>query len=214
MTGSRLARSRSIGRASRPWRRQQRSSSRPAPRAFVTDCRGSPPPGVAGYSGSRCPPKTPCSPTPTPAAPPRPTARSASKPGCRRGVGVRPRRDALRGLLRPPAQARGAPIAGRSRTRAAPSGVPCASSRGLRAALDEQRGGKLAADLKVLYGYVVVRLTEANPQRPRRAGRVRPARRTPCALPGRRSRALRATPTRFAEPPQPPSLLHPGARCR
>ena len=61
------------------------------------------------------------------------------------------------------AQARGALIAGRieDKGRAIGRAVRIVEE-GLRAALDEQRGGKLAADLKVLYGYVVVRLTEAN----------------------------------------------------
>ena len=33
---------------------------------------------------------------------------------------------------------------------------------GLRAALDDRQGGKLAANLKALYGYVALRLTQAN----------------------------------------------------
>jgi flagellar secretion chaperone FliS len=61
------------------------------------------------------------------------------------------------------AQARGALLAGRieDKGRAIGRAVRIVEE-GLRAALDERQGGKLATDLKALYGYVGLRLTEAN----------------------------------------------------
>ena len=67
------------------------------------------------------------------------------------------------GLLDALAQARGALLAGRieEKGRAIGRAVRIVEE-GLRAALDEAQGGKLAADLKALYSYVALRLTEAN----------------------------------------------------
>jgi flagellar secretion chaperone FliS len=61
------------------------------------------------------------------------------------------------------AQARGALQAGRieDKGRAIGRAVRIVEE-GLRAALDEQQGGRLAANLKALYSYVALRLTEAN----------------------------------------------------
>ena len=103
-------------------------------------------------------------------------------------------RDALRGLLRPAGQARGALIAGRieDKGRAIGRAVRIVEE-GLRAALDEQRGGKLAADLKVLYGYVVVRLHRSQPGNdPPRWKSARLV--APCAPPGRAIGAARRRP--------------------
>ena len=67
------------------------------------------------------------------------------------------------GLVDALAQARGALLAGRieDKGRAIGRAVRIVEE-GLRAALDEAQGGKLAADLKALYSYVALRLTEAN----------------------------------------------------
>ncbi|MBK6864063.1 MAG: flagellar export chaperone FliS [Ideonella sp.] len=61
------------------------------------------------------------------------------------------------------AQARGALQAGRieDKGRAIGRAVRIVEE-GLRAALDDRQGGKLAANLKALYGYVALRLTQAN----------------------------------------------------
>ncbi len=61
------------------------------------------------------------------------------------------------------AQARGALQAGRieDKGRAIGRAVRIVDE-GLRAALDERKGGRLAADLKALYSYVALRLTQAN----------------------------------------------------
>lgn len=61
------------------------------------------------------------------------------------------------------AQARGALQAGRieDKGRAIGRAVRIVEE-GLRAAVDERQGGSLAANLKTLYSYVALRLTEAN----------------------------------------------------
>ena len=67
------------------------------------------------------------------------------------------------GLFDTLAQARGALQAGQieAKGRAIGRAVRIVEE-GLRSCLDEERGGPLAANLKSIYGYVVLRLTQAN----------------------------------------------------
>ncbi|HET6317862.1 MAG TPA: flagellar export chaperone FliS [Chloroflexota bacterium] len=67
------------------------------------------------------------------------------------------------GLLESLAQARGAIVAGDlpARGRALRRAIAIVDE-GLRGALDLERGGELAGNLQELYGYVVMRLTQAH----------------------------------------------------
>ncbi len=67
------------------------------------------------------------------------------------------------GFLDAVAQARGAMQAGRIEDKGLAIGRAVRIvEEGLRAAIDEQQGGRLALNLKTLYSYVALRLTEAN----------------------------------------------------
>lgn len=67
------------------------------------------------------------------------------------------------GLFDSLAQARGALQTGQIETKGRAIGRAVRIvEEGLRSCLDEERGGPLAANLKSVYGYVVLRLTQAN----------------------------------------------------